>query len=191
MLANAIGFILQTLFGLFSITLLLRFYLQLTGAPFKNPFSQAIVMTTNFAVIPARRIIPSFAGMDMSTLVLAFVTQFSLQVVLRLLSGFPFLVAGNIVWLALIGLTIVDMLRLSIYIFLYAVIAQAVLSWINPYTPITPVLTALTNPILKPLRKLIPSPNGLDLTPVVVFIVAQLLLMLLVTPMEIAFLKMS
>ena len=184
MIANALLFLLQTLLGLFTLAVLLRFYLQLTGAPFQNPASQAIVALTNFAVKPLRRFIPSWRKLDLSTLLLAYFSQFLLQLGVLWLRDFPLLVAGQAVWGALLGLALIGVFKLSIYIFLFAVFIQAILSWINPYTPMTSVLDALTRPILNPLRRYIPLAGGVDLTPLVVFICAQLLFILLIWPLE-------
>lgn len=190
MLSNALSFLLQTILGLFTLAVLLRFYLQLTNAPFQNPASQAVVALTNFAVKPLRRIIPGWRGLDLSTLLLAFVGQLLLQLGTLWLHDFPLLVAGHIIWVILLGLAVVGVLKLSIYIFLYAVLMQAILSWVNPHTPITPVLNALTEPLLRPLRKYIPSASGIDLTPLVVFIIAEMLLIVVIAPLEQQFLRM-
>ena len=190
MIASALAFILQTIFGLFTLVLLLRFYLQLTRAPFQNPVSQAVVAVTNFIVKPVRRIIPGYRGIDLTTLLLGYLTQFILLLLLRWLGDFPFLVAGSGIWISLFGLALVEILKLSIYIFLYAVIAQAILSWINPYNQLTPLLDALTRPVLTPLRRVIPTAGGFDFSPIIVFIVAQLLIMLVITPLEVQFLRM-
>ncbi|MDR5172494.1 YggT family protein [Methylobacillus flagellatus] len=184
MINNALQFLLHTILGLFTLALLLRFYLQLTRAPFHNPVSQAMVAVTNFAVRPVRRFIPGIGGLDTSTLLLAFIAQFLLQVGSLWIRDFPLLVADNTIWIALLGLAFVGLLKLSIYIFLYAVLLQAILSWINPHTILTPVLDALTRPLLRPLRNRIPTAGGFDLSPLVVFIVAQLVLIVFVTPME-------
>jgi len=184
MIANALLFLLQTLLGLFTLAVLLRFYLQLTSAPFQNPASQAIVALTNFAVKPLRRIIPSWRKLDLSTLLLAYFSQFLLLLGTQWLRDFPLLVAGQAAWAALLGLALIEVFKLSIYIFLFAVFMQAILSWVNPYTPMTPVLDALTRPILNPLRQRIPLAGGVDLSPLVVFICAQLLLILLIWPLE-------
>jgi YggT family protein len=184
MITNALLFLLQTLLGLFTLAVLLRFYLQLTSAPFQNPVSQAIVALTNFAVKPLRRLIPSWRKLDLSTLLLAYFSQFLLQLGIQWLRDFPLLIAGQAVWGALLGLALIGVLKLSIYIFLFAVFIQAILSWTNPYTPMASVLDALTRPILNPLRRHIPMAGGVDLTPLVVFICAQLLLILLIWPLE-------
>ena len=190
MMANALEFLLHTVLGLFTLAVLLRFYLQLANAPFHNQFSQAVVSLTNFAVRPLRRIIPSWSGLDLSTLVLAFVAQLLLQLATLWLRDFPLLVAGHLIVSALLGLAFVGLLKFSITIFLYAVLLQAILSWVNPYTPLAPVLDALTAPLLNPLRKRIPMAGGIDFSPLIIFIAAELLLILLVTPLEQQFLRM-
>jgi YggT family protein len=190
MLTNALVFLLNTLLGLLSLAFLLRFYLQATNAPFRNPFSHAVLTITDFAVIPLRRFVPSMFKLDTSTLLLAFATQLILQFALRYLGGFPFALAGNSIWLGLAGLSALHVASLSVDLFLYAIVAQALLSWVNPYTPIAPALDALTRPILNPIRQIIPTPNGLDLSPLIAILAAQLLQMLVFAPLEMAITKL-
>jgi YggT family protein len=190
MLTNAIVFLLNTLLGLMSLAFLLRFYLQATNAPFRNPLSHAVVTITDFAVNPMRRIVPSMFKLDTSTLLLAFLVQLIMQFSLRFLSGFPFELVGNSIWLGLIGLSALHIANLSVDLFLYAIVAQALLSWINPHTPIAPALEALTRPILNPIRNLIPAPNGLDLSPLVAVLAAQLIQIIVFTPLVVAVSKL-
>ncbi len=190
MITNALQFLLHTILGLFTVAVLLRFYLQLTNAPFHNPVSQTIVSLTNFAVRPLRRIVPSWGGLDLSTLLLAYLSQFILHLGIQLTRDFPLLVAGHSVWLALLGLALVGIIKFSIYIFLYAVILQAILSWFNSHTVISSALSALTRPVMRPVQNLIPRLNGVDLSPLVIFILAELLLILIVTPLELQFLRL-
>lgn len=189
MLINALVFLLNTLLGLFSLAFLLRFYLQATNAPFRNPLSQTVVAVTDFAVIPIRRAVPSMFKLDTSTLLLAFITELILQFLLQWLRGFPFSLAGNSIYLGVVGLSALHVANLSMDLFLYAIVAQALLSWVNPYTPIAPALDALTRPILNPIRQIIPSPNGLDLSPLVAILAAQLIQMLVFAPLEMAITK--
>lgn len=190
MLINALVFLLNTLLGLLSLAFLLRFYLQATNAPFRNPLSQAVVAVTDFAVIPMRLAVPSIFKLDTSTLLLAFLTQLLLQFLLQWISGFPFSLAGNSIYLGLIGLTALHVVNLSMDLFLYAIVAQALLSWVNPYTPIAPALDALTRPILEPIRRIIPTPNGLDLSPLVAILTAQLIQIMVFAPLEIIIMKL-
>lgn len=184
MFAQALQFLLGTILGLLTLAFLLRCYLQLTGAPFHNPLSQAVISLTNFAVRPMRRIVPSLGWLDTASLLLALLTQIVLQVVALWLGDFPLLVAEPPVYFAVLGLAVLGVVKLTLYIILYAVILQAILSWLNPHTPLAPVLDSLTRPLLRPLRKRMPYTAGVDLSPLVVFIVIELLLMLLVAPSE-------
>ena len=184
MINNAILFLLEAILGLLSIAFLLRFYFQLTRASFHNQFAQMIVTVTNFAVKPLRRIIPSLAKVDISTLLLAYLTQITLNFFTFLLNGFPIFVAGSTVWLVMLGLALVGIISISLSIFLYAVLIQAVLSWINPHTPIAPTLNSLTNPVLRLFRKYIPPAGNFDLSPLVFIIAAQLLLTTILAPLK-------
>lgn len=189
MITQALQFLVDTLLGLATLAFLLRFYLQYMAAPFHNPFSQAIVSLTNFAVRPVRKVVPAFGRLDSSTFLLAFITQIIMQTATLWLHDFPLLVADGEAYLALLGLALVGLVKYSIYIFLYAVLLQAILSWVNPYTPMAPVLDSLTRPLLHPLRGIMPKAGAIDLTPLVLFILAELLLMLLVAPLEHALLR--
>lgn len=184
MFTTAFDFLLNTLLGLLTIAFLLRCFLQLTGAPFHNPFSQAIVTLTNFAVRPARRIIPAWKQIDTASLLLAYLTQLLLFLLLLWVHDFPVLVAGSQVLMALFGLALIGVIKQSLYLMLYAVILQAIMSWINPHTPLAPVLNSLTRPVLNPLRRIMPGTGGLDLTPIIVFILIQLILIAFISPLE-------
>ncbi|HYN54868.1 MAG TPA: YggT family protein [Methylotenera sp.] len=184
MLNNALLFLLNTLLGLLTLAFLLRFYFQLTKVSFQQPAVQMIVTLTNFAVKPVRRIVPSLGKLDISTLLLAYITQLILAISSLWLKGFPLLLAGNNTWLAILAIGLLNVISMSITIFMYAVLIQAILSWVNPYTPIAPILNNLTNPILRVLRKFIPTAGSVDLSPLVFIITAQLLLITILIPLE-------
>lgn len=184
MLNNALLFLLQAILGLLTFAFLLRFYFQLTKVSFQNQFAQMIVTLTNFAVKPLRRIISSLLKLDLSTLILAYLTQLTLTLSTLWLKGFPILVAGDTVWLVALTIGLIGVVNASLTIFLYAVLLQAILSWINPHTPIAPILNSLTQPILKRLRKYIPPAANFDLSPLVFIIAAQLLLTTILIPLE-------
>ena len=184
MLAQALNFLFDVLFGLATLAFLLRFYLQLFGAPFHNPFSQAVVALTSFAVRPLRRFVPSWGWLDTSTLLLAFLAQLLLWIAKLWVNDFPLLVADGQAYAGLGALALLGIVKTSIYIFLYAVLLQAILSWINPHTPLAPILYSLTKPLLQPLRGLMPLTGSIDLSPIIIFILAELLLMLAIVPLE-------
>lgn len=184
MLNNIILFLLDTILGLLTFAFLLRFYFQLTKASFQNQFAQLVVTLTNFAVKPLRRVLPSVGKIDISTLLLAYLTQLTMHLLGLLLKGFPLFVAGGQVWLVVTGLALLGVISTSISIFLYAVLIQAVLSWVNPHTPIAPALHSLTNPMLRLFRKHIPPAGHFDLSPLVFIILAQLVLTTILLPFE-------
>ncbi len=179
MLSQAIIFLLQTFLGLFSIALLLRFYLQLVRAPARNPVSQFLAALTDFAVRPARRVIPGLWGVDLSTLILAWLVEFILLVAVLLVVGQAF---GAEIGLSIVGLILlaaVNVLRSSLYILMGALIVQAVLSWVAPQgSPIGPVVNALTRPLLRPIQRRIPPVGAVDLSPLFAIVALQLILML-------------
>ncbi|MSP86188.1 MAG: YggT family protein [Methylotenera sp.] len=189
MLNNALLFLLHTILGLLSLLFLLRFYFQLTKVSFQNQAAQIIVSLTNFAVQPMRRLMTSLrnlgvAKLDISTLLLAYLTQLVLTLLSLWLKDFPLWIVGNSIWLAILSVALIGVISLSLTIFLYAVLIQAILSWINPHTPIAPILNNLTHPILSLMRRFIPPVGNVDLSPLIFIITAQLLLVTLLIPIE-------
>ncbi len=184
MIASALTFLIQTIGNLFAIAVLLRFMMQLFRVPFRNPFAQFIVALTDFAVKPLRRVIPGLFGLDWACLVLAFAVEWVVVVAAYWLDGFPFALAGGKVWPVMLGLAGVRLLSLAIYLLMGLTLVRAVLSWVNPHTPLMPVVYELTEPLLRPLRRVVPMVANVDLTPLVLFIACQLLLMVPVLGLE-------
>lgn len=174
---QALVFLLETFVGLFVLALLLRFFLQVVRAPIHNPLSQFVGALTDFVVRPARRVIPGLWGYDLSSLVLAWLVQMALIVAVMLAKGSGFSAPVGISFVAVVCLAGVNLLKIFIYIVLVSTIIQAVLSWINPYSPIAPILSAMTRPFLGVFRRRIPAIGGVDLSPLFVLVVCQLLLM--------------
>jgi YggT family protein len=177
MLTEAVVFLLETFLGLFALALLLRFYLQLLRAPARNPLSTFLAALTNWLVVPARRIIPGLFRIDLSTLVLAWLTELVLLYAITLVrGGGGAALVGVLVVLALVAA--VEVVKLSIYILMVAVIAQAVLSWVAPYSPAMALLNSLTRPFLVVFSKRIPPVGNVDLSPIFVIVACQLALFL-------------
>lgn len=170
-------FLLDTILGLFSLALLLRFYFQLLRVPYYNSISQFLVAVTDFIVRPARRVIPGWGGMDLSTLILAWLLECLIITSVYMIQGYNF--GANIVTasgaMGLLG--IIEIIKMTLYIVLLAVVMQAVLSWINPHSPLAPLLDSFTRPFLTVFRKRIPPIANVDLSPLFALIVIQLLLM--------------
>jgi YggT family protein len=179
-LTDPATFLIQTLFGLYILIVLLRFILQWTHADFYNPISQFIVKATATPLRPLRRLIPGAGGIDLASLVLAWLLKsIELMLVLLLLGvGNPM---GALLW------SIPELINLLINIFLFAVLIQVILSWVNPgtYNPANNLLYSLTQPLLRPARKMLPDLSGLDLSPMLVMIGLTLLKMLLIPPLKV------
>lgn len=184
MLNQAAIFLVETIVGLLSLALLLRFYLQVVRAPYRNPVSQFLCALTDWAVIPARRVVPGLWGMDLASLVLAWLCEVLVLFAVLALRGMEAEAATGTVIVAILVLAAVKILKISIYILMVAVIVQAILSWVNPYSPIGPLLNSLTQPFLRPLQKRVPMVANVDLSPLVLIIVLQLILMLPVAWLE-------
>jgi YggT family protein len=183
MVTTAMAFVLETLFGLFILAALVRFWMQAFRAPAGNPIAQFTMALTNWAVKPLRRVIPGVLNLDWASLVVALALEFVLQILLFLLATGG--AAPNPgVLSVLLFLAFVKLVRLSIYIFIVVIIAQAVMSWINPYHPAAPFFNALSRPFMRPVQKVIPTIGGVDISPIFVLIFLQLLLMLPVTWLE-------
>ena len=184
MLAEALIFLIQTVAWLFTLALLLRFLLQWARAGARNPVSDFVNALTNFAVRPLRRVVPGLWGLDLATLLLAWLVQFIELFLILELRGFDLGPDAGRALLAIALLAVVNLARLMLYIVIGVVIVQAVLSWINPYSPIAPLLNALTRPLLRPFQRVIPPVANVDLSPLFVIIACQLLLMLPVAYLE-------
>ena len=175
---DALTLLISTLFGIYILTVMLRFLLQLVRADFYNPLSQAIVTITNPALRPLRRIIPGLGGIDMPSITLMLALQILETWLIFTIEGMP-RGAGGITVIATAKL-----LQLAVYVFLFSIIIQVIVSWVSPgaYNPLTQVLYSLTAPVLKPARNLLPPLGGLDFSPLLVLLVLQLILILIVTP---------
>lgn len=186
MLTNALIFLVNTVFGLFVVALLLRFYLQWARAPHRNPLAEFLRALTDFMVRPARRIVPGLWGLDLSTLVLAWLVQLvEILLVLQIRDYELGPAAGQL--LAAAGLlAAVMILKIGLYVVMVAVIVQVVLSWVSPYSPLMPLANSMTRPFLRVFQRRVPPIGNVDLSPLFVVVVIQLLLMLPVAYLEAA-----
>ena len=180
-LSNAGVFLIKTLFGIYEIIILLRFLMQMVRADFYNPVSQFVVKATSLPLKPLRRLIPGFAGMDIASLILLLIV---IMVELLLLSLITTLPMPSII--GLIALALVELLKLTIYVFIFSVIILAILSWVSPgtYNPVANLLFQITAPLMRPVRRMLPPMGGLDLSPMVVIILLYLLILLVVDPLQ-------
>ena len=179
MVAQALLFIVDTLFGFLTLALLLRFYMQVFRVSFNNPVGAFIIQFTNWLVKPLRKVLPSVFGLDLATLLPAYLLQVLLLVSVFALRGGFELVAVEPALLLFLWQAVIATARISVYLLIGALVLQAVLSWVNPYSPLGAPLAQLTGPFLAPLRRVIPPIANIDLSPLVVILLAQLVLIFL------------
>ncbi len=176
MLAQTLTFIVTTLGDLFAFALLARFILQWVRAPARNQLSEFVAALTNFIVIPTRRVIPGLWGLDLATLLLAWLTEMLKLWLIVEIKGFQIGAVTGVAAVALLAMAAIQLFQLAVYLVMGALILQAVLSWVNPYSPIAPLLNSVTRPFLRPFQQVIPLIGGVDLSPLAALLVCQLLL---------------
>ncbi len=181
---QALRFLADTIFGLLTYSFLLRFLMQTLRAPFRNPLGPALLALTDWAVKPVRRIVPGLRGVDWATLLLAWLTQWLWLVAVAAITGAG--VGAPVIGIAAV-LACIELVKAAIWILIIAVIVQALLTWVAPDGPLSGLLNALTFRFLAPLRRRIPPLGGtLDLTPLILIVILQLILMLPVRWLELA-----
>ena len=173
-------FVIDSLFSLYILAVLLRFLLQWCGADFYNPISQFLVKATHPPLKLLRRFVPSIGKIDTSSLVLVLSLQMLADFSILLLKG----IAISIGALTILSLT--QLVSLLINIFIYAVFARAILSWINPgsFNATSSILHSLTEPLLDLCRKFIPDLGGIDLSPLAALMLLQLAKMVVLPPLH-------
>jgi YggT family protein len=173
-LTNPLEFLISTLFSLYILAVMLRFLLGTVRADFYNPISQFLVRITNPLLIPLRKVIPSIGKFDSAAMLLMIVLQLAAITLILLLRG------EGISSAILIIATLAMLVSLLIDVFLFAIIVEVIISWMNPgsYNPVSSLLHSLTSPVLRPIRHLIPSIAGIDLAPLFAIIGLQVLRML-------------
>ena len=165
----AFKFIIQTLAQLYLLLYLLRFWLPLVRADFRNPIAQGILRFTSPLIIPVRRFVPPIGRIDTATVLVTFAMQCLIVFVLSKIDSRSY-DALAIAWLALLELTI-----LSLNLFFFAIIIRIILSWIAPqsYNPIVALTGSIAEPVLRPFRRFIPPIGGLDISPIFAIVLLQ------------------
>lgn len=176
MLADMLSTVVWYVGVFFVFMLLLRFHLQWLRAPFRNQLGQFALATTNWAVMPARRVIPALFGFDLASLVCSWLLQAAILAVLAVLSGRDLSSAPGIAASILFTQAFVDLIQFSLEILLFALILQVILSWVNPDSPLQSMLDALCRPLLRPIRRVVPPIANVDLSPAILILVILLLM---------------
>ncbi len=164
-------YVIQTLLSLYLIAMLLRFLLQLVRADFYNPISQFVVKITNPLVVPVRRIIPGYGGVDVATLLLAVLLQIAGIAAIFLIrfgaipAPVPLILGG-----------LLGVVALLVQMYFFALLAMIILSWVAQGSrhPAIFLLYQITEPLMAPVRKILPPMGGLDFSPILAFILINI-----------------
>ena len=175
-MGSSAALIFNTVVGIYLLAVLLRFLLQVAKADFYNPVSQAVIKITDPMVKVFRTFIPGYRGIDFSTLVLAFLIEAAAICMLIILYGGTIPGVGPIVTWAFVGVVL-----FIISIYYYAILASIIMSFVmmfsgstNPH-PLLLLVWQLTEPVMAPVRKIVPPMGGLDFSPIFIFIAIQLI----------------
>ncbi len=166
---QALYFIIKTITQLYLLVLLLRLWLPLLRADFRNPLAQGILRFTSPLVVPLRRLLPSIGRLDTATIVVAFAIQYLIVLVLLAIFG------QTAATVPILITTVIELAILSLNLFFFVVLIKIILSWIAPHThnPATALLSTLAEPVLRPFRRMIPPIGGLDISPIFAIVLLQ------------------
>jgi len=168
-MTQALYFIVKTLAQLYLLLLLLRFWLPVFRADFRNPIAQGILRITSPVVIPLRRFIPPIGRLDTSTILVAYVLQFLLVLALLAIRGL------SVPALPIAISSVVELAILSLNLFFFIILIKVILSWVAPhnYNPMTALLNTMAEPILRPFRRAVPAIGGFDVSPIFAIILLK------------------
>lgn len=170
--ADAGTFLIQSLASIYLVIILLRFLLQLSRADFYNPVSQFAHKATVVFLGPMRRLFPCYRNIDIACLILALLVQWLAIQLSIFLDGYSLLNVFYILWWGALGI-----LSMLINFYLYGLLAAIILSWVAPHNPHPAImlLWQLMEPVMAPFRRIVPSLGGLDLSPILIFLILNVL----------------
>ncbi len=167
-----LAFLVNTLFGLYTLAVILRFLLQKVRADYNNPISQLVIRVTNPVLSPLHRLIPGWRGYDLAAVLVMFILQAINVTLLSAIYTASYPEMGYPGALELPLYALLKLVVLFIGLFIFTILIQVVVSWLNPqgHNPALTVLWQLNRPLLEPIRRVVPRPGGLDLTPMAAII---------------------
>ncbi len=180
-LANVGLLLINTIGSLALLVVLLRFLLQLVRADFYNPISQMVVKLTSPLLNPLRRVIPGFGGLDIASLLLAYGIQIVTMALILLVAG----MGKDIPWANLLVWAPLGLFGLLLKIYFWGLIITVIASWIAPnsYNPALILINQILEPVVRPIRAKMPDLGGIDLSPIVVFLLIQVLEIIVIGPL--------
>jgi len=181
MLNNITQLLIDVFVQGFAGILLFRFLMHWLRAPMRNPVGEFVMALSDFVVLRARRYIPSVWRLDSATFLLAFLVELFYLSLTYWLRGYP---VTQFPLMGLSVLTLISLFKLSIYFLMVALLLQAVLSWVSPYNALAPFLNVITQRFLQPIRRIVPLIGHVDLSPLILLVICQIILFAPVAMME-------
>ncbi|MCA3220427.1 MAG: YggT family protein [Burkholderiales bacterium] len=166
--------LIETVAALLGVTLLLRAFMNFIGMPGRNPFAQFVLALTDWLVRPLRRVVPSAGRVDTASLLAAYIIALLMLILTLLVIGAA---STGWSWTQLLLAAAVQVLRWSLYMVFFLVLLHVILSWVNPYAPVAPGIALMVRPFLAPFQKIIPLVGGVDLSPIALIVIVQILLL--------------
>jgi len=180
-LSTPVALVINIIFECYIIIVLFRFLLQLFRADYYNPLSQWVLRLTSWTVSPLQKLIPSYKRVNFAAMVLAILLE-SIKIAIHLLLNNQFFphIPGTLLW------AVADLFNYAVHVFIYAIFAQAILSWVRPAgaNTLLQILDRLTAPLLRPIQAILPNMGGIDLSPIPALIILKLITNYAVLPFQ-------
>ncbi|WP_019938111.1 YggT family protein [Bordetella sp. FB-8] len=170
-------FLLDIIFTLFGAALILRIWMHAVRLHPLNPVTRGVQQASNWLVLPLRKLIPATGAVDWTSLVALWLAALVYLVLAWLLSVGALIPPALLP--SLLAAALLMALKWALNLIVWMTLAQAVLSWVNPLSPLMPILHTLTRPLLDPIRQILPRTGGIDFAPLLLLVIAQVLLMVL------------
>ncbi len=178
MLTSLLLILLNAVFGFFIFLLLARFFMQWARVSFRTQVGAFIIRCTDWMVVPARRILPSIGGWDVPTLICAWIAQAVLVTITLALRGALFGDPLSLT-LSILQVSFIQLIQTTLQLLMITVIVDALMSFLSPYHPLRQILGSITGPFLRPIQRIIPTVSGIDLSPLVLLVIIQMLMVVL------------
>ena len=172
---NAFSYLIGTLLDLYITAVMLRLLLQLVRADFYNPVCQFLVKLTNPALVPLRRLVPSIGRLDTAAVVLMLALEILGVWLVSRIASQPLGPAEIVMF------SVTKLMATLLMTYFFLIIAAVILSWVGGQMrhPVIPLVFQLTDPVMRPIRRVVPPIAGIDLSPVFALIGIRFLLLLL------------
>lgn len=178
MLGDLFAMLIETIGGFFVMLLIVRTVMRWMRISFITQMGQFVLSLTNWLVVPAQKLVPSVGRLDLACLLPAWILE-AVIVLLAAWARHGALGASGGLAMAVLTIAVFELVKTALYLLIGVVLIAAILSWVNPYSPLTPTLNMLARPFLQPIQRVVPPISGIDLSPLVLLLILQVLLFLL------------